>query len=99
MGQNESTYECRHGIFCPFLRLRTSLSTLLAAPELATDIYQHDSVNETHPRGHVQWWEGGLYENEYLKENGVWKLFRYRYFPFWHAEFESGWVSIFHTHS
>lgn len=27
----------------------------------------HDSVNETHPRGHVQWWEGGLYENEYLK--------------------------------
>ncbi|KAJ0116667.1 hypothetical protein J7T55_009817 [Diaporthe amygdali] len=51
----------------------------------------HDSVNETHPRGHVQWWEGGLYENEYLKENGVWKLFRYRYFPFWHAEFESGW--------
>lgn len=52
---------------------------------------QHDSVNETHPRGHVQWWEGGLYENEYIKENGVWKLFRYRYFPFWHAEFESGW--------
>lgn len=21
----------------------------------------------------------------------MWKLFRYRYFPFWHAEFESGW--------
>lgn len=46
----------------------------------------HQSVDETHPRGHVQWWEGGLYENEYLKEGGVWKLFRYRYFPFWHGE-------------
>jgi len=51
----------------------------------------HKSVRDTHPRGHVQWWEGGLYENEYIKENGVWKLFRYRYFPFWHAEFEAGW--------
>lgn len=45
----------------------------------------HQSIDETHPRGHVQWWEGGVYENEYLKENGVWKLFRYRYFPFWHG--------------
>lgn len=51
----------------------------------------HDTVRETHPRGHAQWWEGGVYENEYIKENGVWKLFRYRYFPFWHANFESGW--------
>lgn len=31
----------------------------------------HDSVNETHPRGHVQWWEGGLYENEYLKVSTI----------------------------
>ncbi|KAK8049184.1 hypothetical protein PG994_010914 [Apiospora phragmitis] len=51
----------------------------------------HKSVTETHPRGAVQWWEGGLYENEYLKEDGVWKLFRYRYFPFWHADFATGW--------
>lgn len=51
----------------------------------------HQSIVETHPRGHAQWWEGGLYENEYIKENGVWKLFRYRYFPFWHGEFEKGW--------
>ena len=51
----------------------------------------HQSIEEYYPRGHRQWWEGGLYENEYIKENGVWKLFRYRYFPFWHAEFEKGW--------
>ncbi|KAL6241953.1 hypothetical protein RBB50_011198 [Rhinocladiella similis] len=52
----------------------------------------HQSIQEEHPRGHAQWWEGGLYENEYIKENGAWKLFRYRYFPFWHADFERGWA-------
>ena len=51
----------------------------------------HQTIQEEHPRGHAQWWEGGLYENEYIKEDGVWKLFRYRYFPFWHADFERGW--------
>ncbi|KAK4459541.1 putative carotenoid oxygenase protein [Cladorrhinum samala] len=51
----------------------------------------HQSIEEEYPWGHKQWWEGGLYENEYIKENGVWKLFRYRYFPFWHADFERGW--------
>lgn len=51
----------------------------------------HQSIEEYYPRGHRQWWEGGLYENEYIKENGAWKLFRYRYFPFWHAEHEKGW--------
>ncbi|KAI1502667.1 SnoaL-like domain-containing protein [Biscogniauxia marginata] len=39
-----------------------------------------------------QWWEGGLYENEYVKEGGVWKLFRYRYFAFWHADYAAGWA-------
>ncbi|KAF2455732.1 SnoaL-like domain-containing protein [Lineolata rhizophorae] len=50
----------------------------------------HKSIQGVHPRGHVQWMEGGLYENEYIKENGVWKPFRYRYFPFWHATHEQG---------
>ncbi|PVH98424.1 hypothetical protein DM02DRAFT_729860 [Periconia macrospinosa] len=51
----------------------------------------HESIKDTHPRGLVQWWEGGIYENEYIKENGVWKIFRLRYFPFWHGTFEKGW--------
>ena len=52
----------------------------------------HQSIQEEHPLKQAQWWEGGLYENEYIKENGAWKLFRYRYFPFWHADFEKGWA-------
>ncbi|OCL10792.1 hypothetical protein AOQ84DRAFT_387269 [Glonium stellatum] len=51
----------------------------------------HKSIADTHPRGLVQWWEGGTYENEYIKEDGVWKIFRLKYFPFWHANFDEGW--------
>ncbi|KAI0602987.1 SnoaL-like domain-containing protein [Biscogniauxia sp. FL1348] len=57
----------------------------------------HGSVRGAMPRraaqSQTQWWEGGLYENEYVKEAGVWKLFRYRYFPFWHADYETGWAA------
>jgi hypothetical protein len=52
----------------------------------------HESVAGIHPRGNVQWWEGGIYENEYIKEDGVWKIWRLKYFPFWHATFEKGWT-------
>jgi hypothetical protein len=51
----------------------------------------HISQADVHPRGFTQWWEGGIYENEYIKEGGVWKIHRLRYFPFWHADFEHGW--------
>lgn len=51
----------------------------------------HVSQAASHPRGVTQWWEGGIYENEYIKENGTWKIFKLRYFPFWHADFEHGW--------
>ena len=33
---------------------------------------------------------GALYENEYFKENGVWKLKTLKYRPQWHATFEDG---------
>jgi len=39
-----------------------------------------------------QWWEGGIYENEYVRENGVWKIKRLAYYPFWHASFAEGWA-------
>ncbi|KAF7552067.1 hypothetical protein G7Z17_g4584 [Cylindrodendrum hubeiense] len=51
----------------------------------------HNNMPAEYPGGHRQWWEGGIYENEYIKEDGVWKIFRLRYYPFWHGTFEAGW--------
>lgn len=39
-----------------------------------------------------QWWEGGIYENEYVKDDGVWKIKTLNYRPFWHADFDEGWA-------
>ncbi|KAL2682357.1 hypothetical protein Neosp_006807 [[Neocosmospora] mangrovei] len=52
----------------------------------------HISQAEKHPRGFCQWFEGGIYENEYVKEaDGKWRILRLRYFPFWHGDVEDGW--------
>ena len=39
-----------------------------------------------------QWWEGGIYENQYTKEDGIWKLKVLNYRPVFHATFENGWA-------
>ncbi len=39
-----------------------------------------------------QWWEGGIYENTYVRENGVWKIKVLNYRPVFHATFEHGWT-------
>lgn len=39
-----------------------------------------------------QWWEGGMYENTYARENGVWKILVLNYQPIWHADYETGWA-------
>lgn len=43
-------------------------------------------------RGLRQWWEGGIYENEYVREDGVWKIAVLNYRAIWHAEFDKGWA-------
>src|SRR5438874_769466 len=43
---------------------------------------------EGNPRA---WWEGGIYENDYVRANDVWKIRALRYFPFWHGSFAEGW--------
>jgi SnoaL-like domain len=53
----------------------------------------HDSVPPAERRTTMdQWWEGGLYENRYVRENGVWKIEALCYQPIWHAVFDEGWA-------
>lgn len=48
--------------------------------------------HERSPEGTRQWWEGGLYENSYVRENGIWKIQVLNYRPVWHADYETGWA-------
>ncbi|SPO01607.1 uncharacterized protein DNG_04280 [Cephalotrichum gorgonifer] len=53
----------------------------------------HVSQATKHPRGVAQWFEGGLYTNEFIKEaDGTWRIWRLRYVPFWHGDVEHGWA-------
>jgi hypothetical protein len=49
-------------------------------------------LHETAEGEQRQWFEGGIYENCYVREDGVWKISRLGYFPFWHGSFADGWA-------
>ena len=49
-------------------------------------------LHETAKGNQRAWWEGGIYENSYVREHGVWKLKALRYYPFWHGSFKDGWA-------
>lgn len=52
----------------------------------------HHSVREANPGVNDQWWEGGVYENTYVREDGIWKIEVLNYRPFWHALYDQGWA-------
>ncbi len=39
-----------------------------------------------------QWWEGGIYENQYVREDGIWKFKVLSPHPIWHADYDTGWA-------
>ena len=49
-------------------------------------------LHETAEGNQRAWWEGGIYDNRYVREDGVWKISRLGYFPFWHGTFADGWA-------
>jgi hypothetical protein len=49
-------------------------------------------LHETAEGDQRAWWEGGIYDNRYVNDNGVWKIARLGYFPFWHGSFADGWA-------
>jgi hypothetical protein len=43
--------------------------------------------------GVYQWWMNGVYENDYVKEDGKWKIKRVHWCTIFNAPFNEGWVS------
>ncbi len=53
----------------------------------------HDEVVGTKPDVvPQQFWESGIYENDYVKEDGVWKIKRLNYMMQWQGDYEAGWA-------
>lgn len=52
----------------------------------------HSVPKEKRPKGvQEQFWEGGLYENEYVFEDGKWKILKLGYNMLWQSDYEKGW--------
>ena len=53
----------------------------------------HDETRDSLPAGMPQqFWEAGIYENDYVREDGVWKIKRLDYMMQWQADYETGWA-------
>ncbi|MBU0555862.1 MAG: nuclear transport factor 2 family protein [Alphaproteobacteria bacterium] len=53
----------------------------------------HDDALHEKPEGvPQQFWESGIYENDYVKEDGVWKIKRLDYMMQWQGDYEKGWA-------
>ncbi|HUK02225.1 MAG TPA: nuclear transport factor 2 family protein [Steroidobacteraceae bacterium] len=52
----------------------------------------HQSKRDANPRLPAQFLEAGIYENEYVKDNGVWKILVFNYRIVYQARFEEGWA-------
>ena len=52
----------------------------------------HESKLDAPARIPRQFWEGGLYENEFVNEDGVWKIRVFGYNLVWQAHYDRGWA-------
>jgi hypothetical protein len=43
-------------------------------------------------QGILQWWEGGIYENSYVRDGDIWKIKRLDYRAIWQADYALGWA-------
>ena len=58
--------------------------------------FMQGGVHESHPNPPpnipAAFWEGGVYENEYVKDKGVWKIKVFNYRVVWQADYDKGWA-------
>ena len=46
------------------------------------------------PTGRLQMWGFGIYENDYVKENGIWKLKKMHWYTQVGTPYDQGWVNV-----
>jgi hypothetical protein len=52
----------------------------------------HETKKDAPPTLPSQFWEAGVYENEYVKDRGVWKFKVFNYRIVYQARYEDGWA-------
>ena len=52
----------------------------------------HDSNTKAPATLPKQWWEGGIYENRYVREDGVWKIQDLNCHCLYHGVYDKGWA-------
>ena len=52
----------------------------------------HETKKDAPPQIPGQFWEGGIYENEYVKEGGVWKIARLHFYVTGFTDYDLGWT-------
>jgi SnoaL-like domain len=52
----------------------------------------HETKKDAPAHMPAQWWEGGIYENQYVREDAVWKILVLNYTAVYHGLYESGWA-------
>jgi len=52
----------------------------------------HETKTDAPPRIPAQFWEAGIYENEYVKEDGVWQIQVFNYRIVYQTKYEHGWA-------
>lgn len=52
----------------------------------------HETKQDAPARIPRQFWEAGIYENEYVREDGIWKIKVFNYRVVWQAEYDKGWA-------
>jgi hypothetical protein len=52
----------------------------------------HESRKKEVPADRRQWWEGGIYENAYVREGGIWKIKVLNYRVVYHGLYDQGWA-------
>ena len=50
------------------------------------------SISQTGKRDEQSVWSGGLYENEYVNDNGVWKIKKLHFYNTFAALYDGGWT-------